>query len=77
MVPVRVTHSRAFEVPLEGTKFKARHECNASLSRVLIVFLAATVSLALRAIALAQQSTKPGQRTREAINARGEINTSE
>jgi hypothetical protein len=35
-----------------------------------IVFFAATVSLALRAIALAQQSIEPGQQTGDEIKTR-------
>lgn len=40
------------------------------LSRLLVVFFAAMVSLALPAIALAQQSAKPGQQTQGVIVAR-------
>jgi pimeloyl-ACP methyl ester carboxylesterase len=40
------------------------------LSRLLVVFFSATVSLALPAIAIAQRSTEPGQRTQDAINTR-------
>src|SRR5918993_1429611 len=40
------------------------------LSRQLVVFSAATLSLALPAIALSQQSAKPGQQAQGAINTR-------
>jgi hypothetical protein len=56
VIPAGVTHSRALENPRKGTTFKALVTSGVGrLSRLLIVFFAATVSLALRAIALAQQ----------------------